>query len=64
VGAGFLCHGHAPVISSCSEKLRNVRIPTIPPSTATLCGVGVIATVRMMSAATRNSRPSRIERPS
>ena len=57
------CHGQRPVISTSREKLSNVRISTIPASTATLRGVGVIATVRMMSAATRNSRPSRIERP-
>ena len=36
---------------------------TIPASTATLSSVGVTATVLMMSAATRNSRPSRIALP-
>jgi pimeloyl-ACP methyl ester carboxylesterase len=57
------CHCHAPVTSSWREKLRNVRISTMPPSTATLSPVGVTATVRMMSAATKNSRPRRIARP-
>ena len=61
---GFFCHGHLPVISSSSVKLRNVRMSTIPARTPTLCSVGVTATVRMMSAATSSSRPSRIERPS
>lgn len=36
---------------------------TMMPSTATLSRVGVTAIVRMMSAATRSSNPSRIERP-
>jgi len=35
----------------------------MPASTATLSKVGVTATVLMMSAATRNSSPSRIARP-
>jgi len=52
------------VISSSSDQLRNVRISTMPASTATLWAVGVIATVRMMSAATSNSSPSKIARPS
>lgn len=43
--------------------LRNVRIMTINPSTSTLSTVGETATVRMMSAATRNSKPSRMPRP-
>lgn len=27
---GAFCLGHFPVISTCSEKLRNVRIATMP----------------------------------
>lgn len=64
VAAGALCHGHCPVTSSSREKLRKVRMSTMPASTATLCRVGVIATVRMMSAATNNSSPRRMDRPS
>lgn len=63
-GRPVFCHGHRPVISSSSEKLRNVRISTMPPRTPTLVSVGVTATVRMISAATSSSRPSRIDRPS
>jgi hypothetical protein len=61
---GRFCHGQAPLTSTCREKLRKVLISTIPPSTATLWAFGVTATVRMMSAATSNSRPRSIERPS
>lgn len=38
-------------------KLRKVRTRTITPSTPTLRKVGETATVRMMSAATKNSSP-------
>jgi hypothetical protein len=58
------CHGHRPVISSSKEKLRKVRISTMMARTPTLSNVGVTATVRMMSAATRSSRPSRMDLPS
>ncbi|EZP54185.1 hypothetical protein BW41_01715 [Sphingomonas sp. RIT328] len=58
------CHGHRPSISTSSEKLRKVRIRTMPARTKRLSNVGSTATVLMMSAATRNSRPSRIDRPS
>ena len=57
------CHGQRPSISTSNEKLRKVRISTIPASTARLCRVGSTATVPMMSAATRNSSPSRMPRP-
>ena len=57
------CHGQRPSISTSSEKLRKVRISTMPASTARLCSVGSTATVPMMSAATRNSSPSRMPRP-
>jgi predicted transcriptional regulator len=55
--------GHWPVSSTCKEKLRNVRMSTIAPSTATLVRVGLVATVRMMSPATSSSSPSRMARP-
>jgi hypothetical protein len=51
-------HGSFPSISTCSEKLRNVLIKTINPSTATFRVVGATATVRTRSAATRISSPS------
>ncbi|MCW2530304.1 MAG: hypothetical protein JWM76_5164 [Pseudonocardiales bacterium] len=63
-GAVAFCQGHRPVISSSREKLRNVRMSTITPRTATLRTVGVTATVRTMSAATSSSRPTRMLRPS
>jgi len=58
------CHGHCPVISTCSEKLRKVRMRTITASIATLVRLGEAATVRTMSPATSSSRPSRIAWPS
>jgi protein-S-isoprenylcysteine O-methyltransferase Ste14 len=61
--AAARCQGQRPSISTSSDQLRKVRISTIPASTSTLSIVGSIATVLMMSAATRNSRPSRIARP-
>ena len=57
------CHGQRPSISTSRLKLRNVRMMMMPARTAMLSRVGVTATVLMMSAATRNSRPSRIARP-
>jgi hypothetical protein len=57
------CHGHRPVSSTSGEKLRNVRIATIIARTSMLANVGSMATVRMMSPATRSSRPSRMPRP-
>lgn len=48
------CQGHFPVISSSKEKLRKVRIRTIKANTPTLANVGVTATARRMSAATRS----------
>ncbi len=62
--AGGFCHGHRPLISTSRVQLRKVRIATTQASTATLSNVGETATVRMMSAATNSSRPSRIARPS
>ena len=56
-------HGSTPSISTSSEKLRNVLTRTISPRVAALSSVWSIATVRMMSAMIRTSRPSRIERP-
>ena len=50
-------HGATPSISVSSEKLRNVLITTISPSTRTLSRVGETATVRTRSAATRTSSP-------
>jgi hypothetical protein len=50
-------HGQRPSISTSNEKLRNVLISTISPKTATFSSDGCTATVLMMSAATRNSRP-------
>lgn len=44
-------------------EAQNVRISTMIASTPTLVKVGATATVRMMSAATRNSSPRRIDRP-
>ena len=44
------CHGQQPSISVSSEKLRNVRIATIPASSPTLCGVSGAVMVEMMSA--------------
>jgi Domain of unknown function (DUF1918) len=55
--------GQRPSISTSSEKLRNVLIATISPKTATFSSEGWTATVLMMSAATKNSRPSRMLRP-
>jgi len=43
--------------------MRKVRIATMMASTPTERKVGSMATVRMISAASRNSRPSRIARP-
>src|SRR6476661_5943595 len=63
-GSVDFCQGHRPVISNSREKLRNVRMTTITARTPTLVKVGVTATVRMMSAATRSSRPRRMDRPS
>ena len=57
------CHGHCPVISTASEKLRNVRMKTIAASIATLVRLGAAATVRTNSPATSSSRPSRIVWP-
>ena len=57
------CQGQRPSSSTSSVKLRNVRTSTTIASTPTLVNVGSTAIVRMMSAATRNSRPSRIARP-
>jgi len=51
-------HGGTPSISISSEKLRNVLISTISPSTKTFVSVGETATVRIRSAATRTSRAS------
>ena len=62
--AMYFCHGQRPVISTSSEKLKKVRMTTMPPSTATLVRVGLAATVRMMSPATRSSNPNKIVRPS
>jgi hypothetical protein len=45
------------------EKLRKVRIPTITANTPMLAYVGAAATVRIMSPATRNSSPGKIDRP-
>ncbi len=56
-------HGHAPSISTSSEKLSTIRIRTIPPSTATLSRVWSTTIVRTMSATISTSRPRRIERP-
>jgi len=50
--------GATPSISVSSEKLRNVLITTISPSTRTLSREGATATVRTRSAATRTSSPS------
>src|SRR5215472_128780 len=54
------CHGHRPVVSTSSEKLRKVRMRTIDASIATLVRLGEVATVRTMSPATSSSRPSRM----
>jgi len=56
------CHGHRPVVSTSSEKLRNVRMRTIAASTATPVRLGEAATVRAMSPATSSSSPSRMAR--
>ena len=57
------CQGQHSSISVSSEKLRNVRIPTIPARRATLWKVSGAVMVEMMSAPTRSSRPSRMTRP-
>ena len=51
-------HGATPSISVSSEKLRNVLITTISPSTRTLSRVGETTTVRTRSAATSTSSPN------
>ena len=56
-------HGNFPSISSCTDKLRNVRIRTISPRTSTFCIVGATTTVRMISPAIGTSRPNKIARP-
>jgi hypothetical protein len=48
------CQGHMPVSSTSRLKLKNVRTSTMPANTATDSSVGLTATVRMMSAATRS----------
>jgi hypothetical protein len=50
------CQGQRASVSTWRATLRKVRITTITPSTPTLVNVGDMATVRMMSPATRNSR--------
>jgi hypothetical protein len=60
---GPRCQGHFPVSSTSRLKLKNVRTSTIPARVATDTSVGLTATVRMMSAAMRSSRPSKIARP-
>lgn len=62
-GAVSFCHGQWPVSSTSSEMLRKVRIKTMMARTATSVRVGWVATVRTMSPATSNSRPSRMVRP-
>jgi hypothetical protein len=57
------CQGQRPSISNCNDQDRNVLIATIAASTPTDENVGVVATVRMISAATKNSRPSNKVRP-
>jgi hypothetical protein len=54
-------HGHAPSISTSSEKLSRMRMTTMAPSTATLSSVGSTTMVRTMSATIRTSSggPSR-----
>src|SRR5690349_24471179 len=54
ITASALRHGHLPSISTSNEKLRKVRITTMPASTPTLRKGGSTATVLMMSPATRN----------
>src|SRR5260370_41289686 len=60
--AGARRQGRTPSISISNEKLRNVLISTIIPSTRTLSSVGATATVLIRSAATRISSPgSKVE---
>ena len=56
-------HGQRPSISTSNEKLRNVLISTTSPKTATFSSDGCTATVLMMSAATKNSRPQQNAAP-
>jgi hypothetical protein len=56
-------HGQRPFISTTTDQLRNVRITTSAPNIATFLGVRSSATVRMTSAATRNSSPNKSELP-
>jgi len=53
------CHGQWPSTSTVKVHPRNVRTATRLPSSAMLFSVKSRATVRMMSAATRSSRPTR-----
>src|SRR5262249_1598000 len=55
--AGARRQGRTPPISISNEKLRNVLITTIIPSTRTFSSVGATATVLIRSAATRISSP-------
>src|SRR5262249_45125205 len=57
------CHGHRPSSSSAKLQLRKVRIVTTIPRTITPSTLGLNATVRMMSAATNTSSPSKMARP-
>ena len=52
--AACCCHGQWPSISTTSAQLRNVPTTTSRPSAARASSVGSRATVRMMSAATRD----------
>ncbi len=62
-GLGWDCHGHFPESSTSRAKLKNVRTATMMARTPTPEKVGATATVRMMSAATRNSSPRRMDLP-
>ena len=53
-----VCQGHLPVISSVKDQLKKQRKVIMAPKMATLIQVGLIATVRMISLATKISKPS------
>jgi hypothetical protein len=58
LGPGAGCHGQRPSISTTRDQLKKVRIKMIAPSIPMFISEGAKITVRITSAATRNSNPS------
>ena len=63
LGLEFLIAGDIIRTVVVAPTFQNVRMSTINPSTSTFWMVGATTTVRIMSPAIRNSRPSKIARP-